>query len=687
MHARMLRSGLATLLLAGLCSIASAETSNWALNRTPDILARVESTAKPAPRKGGGGTTSAPRPTSGPPCEIVIVTQPPQADVRLETGKIDGIREDKPDLSRTKFDARAGKRRLIVEKPGYQKAEMIITLQAGDNAPILVQLQKESYEVLFRELIQVYKARYEANHNDGNALLHYLYLSRLIKDYRTVDRLSEELKANPNIDVREETVRLQRYADETMAALEANKKRNEELANNPEPEPEPVPPPTVEKILIGPDGKPIGKIGNKTAAERAAEEKAAMEATPAVKNARPIYMNPFFYPGFVGYLKTIHLNRPDEGLYYLRGALETELSVPLLWYDAGLAYGDQGKYTEAYNSVHQAYMIDEQHAWVLSELSYLSNLLGRMSKDRELIDDGLYYGKKAIEKDPQYIGGYLNLVTLHQMNNRNEDALSQIRAAIAMDSDNPELYGVYGDVLADSGDLNAAEAQYSKSLQLKPSYTYGTYGLGKIAEARGDKVTAKSKYAEAYAAENSFVEPLLRLAWLEQEGGDEQSALNHYYEAIQQNEGLFDPWYQTGMILFKHKKYAEAAPYLYRAFELNSQQPWVLYTLGEVSQQMGDKQKALDFYDAFTSVYTTQDDYYQRASSFVKSAKTLFNLVPTKYQTEDAAAGDDESFIDQFFGEEEGEESGSAGDLVDNFKPKWAQDKEPPRGNISNSGG
>lgn len=693
MKHHLLRRGLATLLLSSLCSIASAETSNWALNRTPDILARVESTSKPAPRKSSGGNSgNTARPTYGPACKIVIVTQPPQCEVKLETATIEGVPQDKPDLSRYSMKAQAGKRKLIVKKAGYQSVEMIITLTAGTNAPILVQLQKESYEVMFRELIQVYKARYEANHNDGNALLHYLYISRLVKDYRTVDRLTEELKANKNIDIREETVRIQRYADETMAALIANRERNAKLAEMegmdiaPEAPATPAPEPVVEKILIGIDGKPVGKISGKTDEERAADEKAAKAAagkpSTTKQNAKPIYLNPFFYPGFVGYLKTTYLDRPDEGLYYLKGALETELSVPLLWYDAGLAYGDQGKYTEAYNSVHQAYMIDEQHAWVLSELSYLSNLLGRMTKDKTLLEDGLYFGDKAIEKDPQYLGGYLNLVTLHQMNGRMADAKAKITAAIAIDSDNPELYGVYGDVLASSGDLAGAETQYNKALSLKPSYTYGTYGLGKIAEAKGNLTSARAKYAEAFDADNTFVEPLLRLAWLEQEAGEDQAALDHYYEASQINEGLFDPWYQSGMILMKHKKYSEAAPWLYKAFELNSQQPWVLYALGEVSQQMGDKQKALDFYDGFITVYSTDDAYYQKASSFVKSAKTLFNLTPSKYAVEGAAPGDDQSFLEQFFGEEEGDEEGAGGDLVDNFQPSFMEDEAPPRGNI-----
>lgn len=685
MQLSLLRSGLVAGLLASLCTFASAETSNWALNRTPDILARVENTAAtPAPRKAGGGTT-APRQTSGPACSIVIVTQPPQSSVRLEAAKIDGVPQDKPDLSRYTMKGQAGKRRLIVEKPGYQKVEMMITLQPGENAPMLVQLERESYEVLFRELIQVYKARYEANRDDGNALLHYLYLSRLIKDYRTVDRLTAELKANPRIDVREETVRLQRYADETMRALEEQRKRNEELANQPTPvEVAPEPPPAIEKILIGPDGKPIGKLGNKSVAERKADEQKAqsMSADPAVKNAKPIYLNPFFYPGFVGYLKTTYLNKPDEGIYYLRGALETELGVQLLWYDASLAYGDQGKYVDAYNAVNQAYMIDEQHPWVLSELSYLSNLLGRMSKDRSLLDDAVYFGDKAIEKDPAYLGGYLNLVTLHQMNNRLDQAEAKIKAAIALDRNNPELYGVYGDVLASKGDLQSAEQQYNQALSIKPSYTYGTFGLGKIAETRGNKADARKKYAEAFRADSTFVEPLLRLAWLQQEANEDQAALDNYYQAIQINEGLFDPWYQSGMILFKHKKYSEAAPYLYRAYELNNRQPWVLYTLGEVSQQMGDKQKALDFYDSFIQVYSTQDDYYQRASSYVKSAKTLFGLSPSRMKSDGAAPGDGESFLDQFFGEDESESGSSGGDLVDNFKPDWAKDKEPPRGNI-----
>lgn len=681
----LLRGFTIALLTLGLSTLALAETSNWGLNRAPDILARIESTAKAAPKAGGGGSgTGVRRPAAGAPATITIVTQPPQSEVRLETGKMEGSGTHHPDLSRYKFNVQAGKRRIVVEKAGYQKREQLITITPGDNAPILIILDRESYEEMFRELIQVYKSRYEANKDDGNALLHYLYLSRLIKDYRTVDRLTKDLKNNTRIDLREETVRLQRYADETMRALEEQNKRNEkimeQMGNEAVVEEAPAPAP-VERIFIGADGKPVGKIANMSADERKAAEAGAAKTTKTAK-PQPIYLNPFFYPGFVGYMKTVHLGRPDEGVYYLKGALQTEMGVPLLWYDTGLALSDLGQLTEAYNAQKTAYMLDENHAWVLSEYSYLSNLLGRINKDRTMINDAEYFGGKAVEKDPQYVGGHLNLVSYYQMNGNIGAAESQIQNALRIEPNNPELYGVYGDLLVTRGDLTGAKAQYEASLSRQPGYAYGLFGLGKVAQAGGDTETAWTRYYEAHRADPYFVEPVLRLAWLAQQGGQDQQALDLYYQASQINETLFDPYYQSGVILMRHKKWAEAGSWLYRAFQINSEEPWVNYNLGYISQQLGDRQKALDFYDAFLQRYSTQDEYYQQANSFVKSAKTLFNLVPSKYQVEGAAPGDTESFMDQFFGEETEGEGGLGGDLTDNFRPSWAAEQEPPRGNI-----
>lgn len=673
----MLRASLS--ILVALCFSLSTtgafagEVSNWGKDRRPGNMIQKVKVKAPSTGKKGGGTGSGTRvagPKAGPPAEIMIVTQPPGCVVKLETGKQNGSPEEKPDVSRYKFDVQAGSRKLTVSKPGWQTREVMITITPGKNGPVLISLSPEDYNVLFKELILVYGERYKANKDDGSALLHLLYLNRLTKNYREVDRLLAELKANPNIDIREESVTIERFAMEVMpreAPKEDDGSGTEGESSN-----DPL------AGLSGGAGKgglgTFFKDGKLTSAGKASPD-------------RVLTINTFFYPGFAGYLLSAHLENPESALDYLKGALRAELNAPLLWYDTAIALSGLDRYQESWNAIDRAYRIDKDHAWVLAEHSYLDNLVGRMTDDKTMVKDAEYFGKESIEKDPRYLGGYLNLATYYQLEGRLADAEAQIAAAIALDGNNDDLFGVHGDILVAQGKWDAAETKFQKALEIQPDYAYGMFGLGRVAEGRGNVGMAKQHYSAAANADGEFAEALIALAWLEEQNKEFDGALTHYWQATKSQPGYFDPWFRSGVIYYNHKQYDQAAPFFYEAFKLNPMEPWTNYYLGKISHQKGDKQKALDFYAEFLGLYSGADQFTKEASAFVSFATNIEGMVPTKYQGDgQAAAGDDASFIDQFFGEEEGESSGSGGDLSNNFQPEWMEDEQPSRGNVEASG-
>ncbi|MEO7995180.1 MAG: tetratricopeptide repeat protein, partial [bacterium] len=569
-----LLGSIAMLIILATGALAD-DVSNHGLDKNADALDSLVR-KKINPSSGGGSSSHGGTPTpirQGAPASIVIVTQPPQTTVKLETGNVSGSTLDKPDVSRYPMRAQAGKRRLVVSKQGWQTRELIITLVAGDNAPVLVTLQRDDYSTLFKELIQVYTAHYEANHDDGVALLHLIYLNRLMKNYREVDRLGAELRANPRIDVREETVKLERYAMDAVAAVQAQHAKADEAASGTA-EPEPTPEAPAPIIALDSKGNPIPGAVIKTRSNTAPKSSGASE-----EKAPITFMSPFFYPGMVGYLYNSLLGNPDTGIYYLRAALEMDLSVPLLWYDTGLALSNQAKFQDSFNSMEQAYHIDPEHAWVLAEKSYLCNLLGRVNGDKKMITDAEYFGQKAIEKDPKYMGGYLNLVTYYQVERKFPQAEGVVRQALSVFPTNPQLISMLGDVRAAQGDLAGASQSYDDALMASPNFAYALYGKGKVAEAQQNWAVATEMYNAAIAADAEFPEPLMRLAYVEETQKNEQGALDHYYQATQINPGLFDPWYRSGMILYNHKQWAEAGKYLYKAFELNPYEPWTLFYL------------------------------------------------------------------------------------------------------------
>ncbi len=84
-------------------------------------------------------------------------------------------------------------------------------------------------------------------------------------------------------------------------------------------------------------------------------------------------------------------------------------------------------------------------------------------------ETGLPELKKAIELDPRSIPAHLFMAMYWRRQERYDQALASLQAAIEIDAQNPILQVEVGETLATLGDLNAAQEAYQKAIDLSPN--------------------------------------------------------------------------------------------------------------------------------------------------------------------------------------------------------------------------
>jgi Flp pilus assembly protein TadD len=235
----------------------------------------------------------------------------------------------------------------------------------------------------------------------------------------------------------------------------------------------------------------------------------------------------------VAYLQYEHI---DQALDCFERAVAINPSQAGAYYNIGLIYLNRNVLDKAQTNLEKAVQLDpsDANAW---------NNLGVVSGENGDYDTAQRYFEKALSLRPSHLLAVQNLVKLYDYKDRPEDALRILETAVATEPSSADLHVELGLFLAGKGNLNQAEGEFARALQLQPNNAAAINGRGAIALQRGDAASASKDFQHCMQIAPDFDRAYLNMAAVFFNAGRRQEAhdlLAGYLQKHPDNEEVKD---------------------------------------------------------------------------------------------------------------------------------------------------
>jgi Tfp pilus assembly protein PilF len=145
----------------------------------------------------------------------------------------------------------------------------------------------------------------------------------------------------------------------------------------------------------------------------------------------------------------------------------------------------------------------------------------------------------------------------------------------------------YGTVLADSGNLAAAAAEYKEALRLRPDYANAHSNYGTVLRELGQLDQAIVHYQEAIRLDPRYTSPRINLANMFRRRGDLDEAIRQYRAALEIEPRKFQARLFLRTAFLEQKNYDAAAIELEQAAQLDPSQADARLFLGMAHESAG----------------------------------------------------------------------------------------------------
>ena len=298
-------------------------------------------------------------------------------------------------------------------------------------------------------------------------------------------------------------------------------------------------------------------------------------------------------------------------------------------YMAGLALSrcdDSG----AYKHYEAALKVDSKFckARVALGLRDLEN--GRMSQAKSTFE-------KSIADDPQCTSGYTNLAIVQRAQGNNDEALKNLRRALAIESDYLAAFNQMALLHYDRGragkpaELDLAEVVCRQAQMLDADYApiYNTWGLIKV--YKGDVIAALRYFQRAIALDPDLFEAQMNFGEVTNSFRGYEDGRKAFARAVALQPDSYDAIIGLGTALRGLGQFSEAQTQYERAKQINGGRPEAYFNLGVLYQDymsgsVADLKKAKGYFSEFLRRAGSKTEF--RAS--VKDVSTRCAQSPSK---------------------------------------------------------
>jgi serine/threonine-protein kinase len=304
----------------------------------------------------------------------------------------------------------------------------------------------------------------------------------------------------------------------------------------------------------------------------------------------------------------------EQALANCRKAVEIDERLPALHVTLGHLQATLGKDSLALQEFQKVLDINPRDADALIGMAGVHEHMGH-------IPDAEATYKRAIALRPDYWDGYRALAEFYDRQNRLQDSIAQYRHIIELTPDNPEAYsdlGVQYLEMKDSRSSSAAEVAFQKSIQLAPNYqAYANVGWLYIEQKRYAEAAAATRKALELNDKDWRVWSNLQLAyaWLKDDekmrfARAKTLQLLEQYVSINSQEA---PAQSTlGMLYAEDKLREKALTHAKIALTLAPKDPAVLIDIAETYDELGDRERAIQYARDSLKNGSTLTDLQQR---------------------------------------------------------------------------
>ncbi|HKW32105.1 MAG TPA: protein kinase [Candidatus Acidoferrum sp.] len=303
-------------------------------------------------------------------------------------------------------------------------------------------------------------------------------------------------------------------------------------------------------------------------------------------------------------------HRIEQALANCRRALEIDEHLPAVRVTLGHLYVASGKNDLALQEFQKALETYPRDADALTGMAGVYERTGKAG-------DAEDYFKRAIALRPDYWEGYQLLAGFYLRQKRIQDSIAQYRRVIELTPDNPEAYSDLGVVymeLKDSRSYAGAEAAFQKSIQLAPNYqAYANLGFLYIDQKRYAEAAQATRNALDLNDKDWRVWANLQLAYAWMKDNEKMAAararalsLLEQYASLNSQEASVQSMLSTYYAEDKLREKALAC--VNAALRLAPKDPWIFADIAETYDDLGDRQRAIQFaQDSLKNGYTLAD--------------------------------------------------------------------------------
>jgi predicted O-linked N-acetylglucosamine transferase (SPINDLY family) len=230
------------------------------------------------------------------------------------------------------------------------------------------------------------------------------------------------------------------------------------------------------------------------------------------------------------------------------------------------------------------------------------HLMGKMAALQGDLETAGEFASVACELDPQNADFVRESAEVFLRKKELEPAEKEVRRALEMAPESPEGLVLLGRILAEKDDKSASLEAFQDALRLRKDYAEGFshYATALLKFGRGKD--AISQIRKACALEPDSVEFQTNLAILLEQNARYVDALAAYGKAARMNPNVGFVWFRQGKLLNGLKRYAESIPALAKAISLPGQLGDYHYEYGLALHMSKRFQEALVHYEKALSM-------------------------------------------------------------------------------------
>lgn len=303
-----------------------------------------------------------------------------------------------------------------------------------------------------------------------------------------------------------------------------------------------------------------------------------------------------------------------------------------------------GEYAEAADSFRQVIrrkedLVPDAHYYRVLSLLGMGDFSGARRAHEDLRLQGYDFALLYLEWGKIY----LNLEG-HWAQPDLEGALEKLEKARELGLDTGEMYGFFGSIYYNLGDLEASLEHYQRAIFRKPSSYSFHSSLARIYQELGDKGRAIHHLERSLALEPGQTGLMVNLANLYYDSNRILDFKQIYREAIEQYPDRFSLRQEYGIRLYQLGSLDEALPELEEAARLNPRTYLPYYYLGKINQQRGANRAAMEYFelalrynphytDAFLAIgdILLEENPYRAMSFYYEALEKSPGYVPAYY--------------------------------------------------------